>query len=74
MALPIGAASVLSGANVWQLERWRGPRLLVPEANAHRPPLHSFRDLVAPRTVVRLRAETSLQKTVVLSSICPGTT
>jgi len=62
VVFPIELASVLSGASVHQLRRWRGTNLLVPEANPYSPPLYSFRDVVALRTVVRLRAETSLQK------------
>jgi uncharacterized protein (DUF433 family) len=62
MVFPIELASVLSGATIRQLERWRSTRLLVPEANPYRPPLYSVRDVVALRTVMLLRAETSLQK------------
>ncbi|MDR0958743.1 MAG: DUF433 domain-containing protein [Propionibacteriaceae bacterium] len=62
MSFPIGVTSVLSGASISQLHRWRRTDLLVPEINAKRPPLYSFRDVVALRTVVRLRANTSLQK------------
>ena len=62
MGFPIELASVLSGASVYQLRRWRATGLVPPEANDYRPPLYSFRDIVVLRTVVRLRAETSLQK------------
>lgn len=36
--------------------------MLVPQINAKRPPLYSFADLVLLRTVVHLRADTSIQK------------
>lgn len=62
MAFPVELTSVLTGATVWQLRRWRSTGLLVPEASPSDPPLYSFRDIVALRTVTRLRAETSLQK------------
>lgn len=62
MAFPVDLTSVLTGATVWQLRRWRATGLLVPETQSARPPLYSFRDIVALRTVARLRAETSLQK------------
>ncbi|MCL2482826.1 MAG: hypothetical protein FWF43_05320 [Propionibacteriaceae bacterium] len=62
MSFPIDLTSVLSGASVSQLRRWRSTNLLIPEVNPARPPLYSFRDVVALRTLVRLRADTSLQK------------
>lgn len=62
MAFPVNLTSTLTGATVWQLRRWRNTGLLVPETNPSDPPLYSFRDIVALRTVARLRAETSLQK------------
>ena len=62
MAFPADLTSVMTGASKSQLTRWRSSGLLVPEANAARPPLYSFRDLVALRAIVRLRADTSLQK------------
>lgn len=62
MSFPAELTSVLSGASVSQLHRWRRTRLLVPEVHEVRPALYSFRDVVALRTVVRLRAEVSLQK------------
>ena len=60
MAFPIELTSVLSGASVSQLRRWK--TLLAPEVRDNRPALYSFRDVVALRTVVRLRADASLQK------------
>lgn len=62
MAFPIELASILTGASLSQLRRWRSTGLLVPEVQPFRPPLYSFRDLVALRTFVYLRNETSLQK------------
>lgn len=62
MVFPIELAATLSGASRTQLNRWRSTGLLVPEIQAYRPPLYSFRDLVALRAVVFLRAETSLQR------------
>lgn len=62
MSFPVELAAALSGASVHQLHRWRNTGLLVPEASQERPVQYSFRDLVAVRTVVRLRSETSLQK------------
>lgn len=54
--------SVLSGATVSQLERWARKGLIVPEIRESRPPLYSFRDLVALRYIARLRQSVSLQK------------
>lgn len=45
-----------------QLYSWRRTDLLRPEESDSRPILYSFRDLLALRTVVQLREETSLQK------------
>ncbi|MEW2068818.1 MULTISPECIES: DUF433 domain-containing protein [Streptomyces] len=60
-------AAALSGATMAQLSHWRhasgaGGAVLVPEISAIRPILYSFRDVVALRTCVRLRQETSLQR------------
>ncbi|MER5929534.1 DUF433 domain-containing protein [Streptomyces sp. NPDC002054] len=60
-------AAALSGATIRQLAHWRNPSstrgaILVPEVSASRPILYSFRDVVALRTCVKLRQETSLQK------------
>ncbi|GLB62971.1 hypothetical protein NCCP2495_08490 [Dietzia sp. NCCP-2495] len=62
MAFPLDLAATLSGASVAQLRRWNRDDLLVPEVNASRPMLYSFRDLAALRSVSYLRAETSLQR------------
>lgn len=66
MAYPPYLAAALSGATLRQLGHWRrGTRssgaVLIPEASARRPILYSFRDLVALRTCVYLRKDTSLQ-------------
>jgi uncharacterized protein (DUF433 family)/DNA-binding transcriptional MerR regulator len=53
---------VLTGASVRQLRHWNRTRLLVPEVATGSRLRYSFRDVVALRTVVRLRAETSLQR------------
>lgn len=59
-------AAALSGASVAQLAHWRkaGTKgtVLVPEVSAERPIFYSFRDLVALRTFVYIRRDTSLQK------------
>lgn len=62
MSFPTELASALSGATVHQLRGWRTTGLLVPEVSEKAPALYSFRDVVALRTVVRLRGHTSLQK------------
>ncbi|MFJ4849165.1 MULTISPECIES: DUF433 domain-containing protein [unclassified Streptomyces] len=60
-------AAALSGATIRQLAHWRNPAaskgaILIPEVSRARPILYSFRDVVALRTCVKLRQETSLQK------------
>lgn len=60
-------AAALSGATLRQLSHWRrssnsSGAVLVPEASAARPILYSFRDVVALRTCVYLRKDTSLQR------------
>lgn len=63
MAFIVPAAAALTGASVSQLHNWRRTDLLVPEIeSAQRPLLYSFRDVIALRTVVKLRREKSLQK------------
>ncbi|WP_445168249.1 DUF433 domain-containing protein [Mycolicibacterium sp. Dal123E01] len=62
MSFPTDLTVTMTGVTRWQLTHWRRTKLLVPEVRPYRPPLYSFRDLVALRTVARLRAETSLQK------------
>lgn len=60
-SFPVDLTSVLTGASVYQLGYWRRKNhLLVPEISS-RPALYSFRDLLALRTVVRLRRTHSLQ-------------
>ncbi|WP_242088714.1 DUF433 domain-containing protein [Microbacterium lacticum] len=62
MSFSIELAATLSGASVPQLRRWRSTNLLRPEVHDARPAIYSFRDVVALRSFVRLRTETSLQK------------
>lgn len=64
MSFPVDITSALTGATKPQLQRWRtgASPLLVPEYGIKPQALYSFRDLVALRTVVKLRSETSLQK------------
>ncbi|NED96429.1 DUF433 domain-containing protein [Phytoactinopolyspora alkaliphila] len=62
MAFPQRLASVLTGATYAQLNRWRDKGLVIPEVRPYRPPLYSFRDLILLRSLVRLRASTSMQK------------
>jgi uncharacterized protein (DUF433 family) len=59
---PADLTSVLSGASIHQLARWRRTNLLVPEVAKRPLALYSFRDVVALRTVVFLRSKVSLQK------------
>lgn len=62
MSFPEKLTATLSGATRRQLYDWRRKGILVPEVSAENPPLYSFRDVVALRTVAFLRARTSLQK------------
>lgn len=62
MSYPVHLASILTGATTSQLRSWSQKGLLVPEISDKRPPLYSFRDLVALRSLVFLRGNTSLQK------------
>ncbi|WP_125100193.1 DUF433 domain-containing protein [Leucobacter chromiireducens] len=62
MAFPLKLASHLTGATPFQLRKWRLENVLVPEVSESRPPLYSFRDLVALRSMVFLRAKTSSQR------------
>jgi uncharacterized protein (DUF433 family)/DNA-binding transcriptional MerR regulator len=60
-------AAALTGATTRQLSHWRRPGpdgqpVLTPELSAERPILYSFQDVIALRTCVRLRQESSLQK------------
>lgn len=61
MAFPLKLASILTGLTTSQLRRLRKQGTVVPEVNASRPPLYSFRDLVVLRTIAKLRAEASAQ-------------
>ncbi len=62
MSFPEDLTTTLTGVTPYQLRSWRRFGLLVPEVSAKKPPLYSFRDLVALRTVAHLRSSTSLQK------------
>jgi uncharacterized protein (DUF433 family) len=63
MSFPADITSALSGVTPSQLKSWRrgDSPLLVPEYGV-RPTLYSFRDVVALRTMAKLRGEVSLQK------------
>jgi uncharacterized protein (DUF433 family) len=66
VAYPPYLAAALSGATPRQLGHWRrgtvsSGAVLIPELSARRPILYSFRDLVALRTCVYLRKDSSLQ-------------
>lgn len=62
MAYPLKLTARLTGATPSQLHRWRRSGLVVPEVRPYRPPLYSFRDILAIRTIAFLRAETSAQR------------
>ena len=65
MAYATKMAAALSGATVSQLSHWRRTRtgpLLAPEIAAAPRAAYSFQDVLALRTFVRLRENTSLQK------------
>lgn len=62
MGFPLLLASKLTGATPSQLTRWAREGLLVPGVNAKRPPVWSFQDLIALRSMVFLRAQTSSQR------------
>ncbi|GAA3671260.1 DUF433 domain-containing protein [Micrococcus luteus] len=64
MSFPLALTSALTGASPAQLHGWKRSGVLVPEGNADRPLLYSFRDLVALRAIVYLRAQTSNQRIV----------
>jgi uncharacterized protein (DUF433 family)/DNA-binding transcriptional MerR regulator len=62
VAFPVPEASVLTGASISQLHNWRRTALFLPEVEStNRPMLYSFRDIVALRSIVKLRQERSLQ-------------
>ncbi|MFJ6532540.1 DUF433 domain-containing protein [Microbacterium sp. NPDC091662] len=62
MAFPLLLTSKLTGATTSQLQRWAREELLVPGVNPKRPPLWSYQDLIALRSMVFLRARTSSQR------------
>ncbi|RJO77593.1 DUF433 domain-containing protein [Nocardia panacis] len=64
MTFPADLTSALTGATLSQLSRWRrgDSPLLVPELGVRPQAQYSFRDLMALRTVVKLRSEVSLQR------------
>lgn len=64
MAYSPALTAALSGASESQLANWRRPPnpLLVPECSSTGKIRYSFRDLLALRTVAKLRMEVSLQK------------
>lgn len=62
MSFPLNLTSHLTGATPAQLRKWRTDGLLVPEVSEKRPTLYSFQDLIALRSMVFLRAETSSQR------------
>ncbi len=62
MTYPADMTAFLSGATMPQLRRWREREILVPEVNAGNPPLYSWRDVVALRTIAYLRSKTSMQQ------------
>lgn len=62
MAFPLALTSKLTGATPSQLQRWSREGLLVPGVHPKRPPLWSFQDLLALRSMVFLRARTSSQR------------
>lgn len=62
MTYSITVASFLSGATVDQLQRWARTGIVVPEVNPSRPKIYSFRDVVALRSIAKLRASHSLQR------------
>lgn len=62
MAFPLKLTSHLTGATPSQLRSWRSKGLLVPAVSDKRPARYSFKDLIALRSMVFLRAETSSQR------------
>lgn len=62
MSFPVNMTSVLTGLTKSQLANLRRKGIVVPEVRKKRPPLYSFRDLVALRSIARLRAEHSAQR------------
>lgn len=62
MAFDLKMTQFLSGVTEHQLRDWARRGYLEPEVNRSRPMLYSFRDIVALRTIAKLRAFTSLQR------------
>jgi len=64
MSFPADLTSVLTGATMHQLAQWRrgDPPLLTPEHGNRPEVLYSFRDVVALRTIVKLRSQVPLQR------------
>lgn len=64
MSFPGDLTAALTGATMSQLASWRQgrPPILAPEYGNKPSALYSFRDVVALRTVVKLRSDVSLQK------------
>lgn len=62
MSYPLNLASVLTGATTAQLRGWKRSGVLVPESSPQNPMLYSYRDLLALRSLVYLRAQTSNQR------------
>lgn len=58
---PIDLAATLSGATISQLSNWRRSDLLRPEVSGN-PVLYSFRDIMALRTLSKLRSRVPLQR------------
>ena len=62
---PLNLTSKLTGVTPSQLRSWSRSGLLVPVIRAKRPPIYSFRDLVALRSIAFLRSEiTSLGEVI----------
>lgn len=62
MAFDKALAPYLTGATESQLTNWARKGLLAPEIEDGRRHLYSFRDLLALRTMAKLRSKVSLQK------------
>lgn len=62
MSFPIQLTAYLTGTSICQLRNWKRTNILIPEINAERPMLYSFRDLVALRSLAVLRASNPLQR------------
>lgn len=62
MSFDLEMTQFLTGVTEHQLRLWSKKEILVPEINASRPMLYSFRDIVALRIIAKFRAEVSLQR------------